>query len=40
LGRFNWGTEFLRLNEEMLLAYSEAKDSSEVIVLQRRFMEK
>ncbi len=37
---FNWGTEFLRLNEEMLLAYSKAKDSSEVIVLQRRFMEK
>jgi pre-rRNA-processing protein TSR3 len=40
LGRFKWGDEFLRLNGEMLLAYSEAKDSSEVIVLQKRFMEK
>jgi pre-rRNA-processing protein TSR3 len=40
LGRFKWGPEFLRLNEEMLLVYSEAKDSGEVIVLQRRFMEK
>jgi pre-rRNA-processing protein TSR3 len=40
LGRFKWGNEFLRLNHEMLLAYSEAKDSREVIVLQKRFMEK
>ncbi len=31
LGIFKWGDEFLRLNEEMLLAYSKAKDSSEVI---------
>ena len=40
LERFNWGAEFMRLNEEMLLAYSKAQDSREVIVLQKRFMEK
>ena len=39
LEKFNWGAEFLRLNEEMLLAYSKAKDSTEVVALQTEFME-
>ncbi|RZN39767.1 MAG: DUF367 family protein [Methanophagales archaeon ANME-1-THS] len=39
LGKFRWGDEFLRVNEQMLHAYSEAKDSREVIELQREFME-
>ncbi len=38
MSRFKWGAEFLRLNEEMLLAYSRAKDSREVVELQSRFM--
>lgn len=40
LCKFKWGDEFLKLNEEMLLAYSEAKDSSEVVKMQKRFMTK
>jgi len=39
LEKFNWGAEFLRLNEEMLLAYSTAKDSTEVVAMQKGFME-
>ncbi len=38
LSRFKWGGEFMRLNEEMLLAYSMAGSSKEVIELQERFM--
>ena len=38
LSKFKWGNEFLRLNEEMLLAYSEAKDSKEVVEMQEDFM--
>ena len=40
LSKFKWGNEFLRLNEERLLAYSEAKDSKEVVEMQKRFMDK
>lgn len=39
LEKFTWGEEFLRLNEERLLAYAGAKDSREVIEMQKRFME-
>jgi len=39
LEKFNWGDEFMRLNEDMLLAYSKAKDSTEVVEMQRIFME-
>lgn len=39
LGKFKWGDTFLRLNEEMLLAYSGARDSTEVVELQKEFME-
>ena len=40
LSKFKWGNEFLKLNEERLLAYSKAKDSSEVVEMQKRFMDK
>ena len=39
LDTFNWGAEFLRLNEAMLLAYSTAKNSTEVVAMQKGFME-
>ncbi len=35
---FKWGMEFLRLNVDRLLAYSEAKDSKEVVEMQNGFM--
>ncbi len=38
LSKFKWGDEFLRLNEDRLLTYSEAEDSSEVVEMQRFFM--
>ena len=38
LSKFKWGEEFLRLNEGMLLAYSSAGDSKEVVELQKGFM--
>lgn len=40
LDKFNWGDEFMRLNADMLLAYSTAKDSTEVVEMQKRFMER
>jgi pre-rRNA-processing protein TSR3 len=39
LDKFNWGDAFLRLNEEMLLAYSTATESTEVVALQKGFMD-
>jgi len=39
LAKFNWGDEFMRLNAGMLPAYSKAKDSTEVVEMQKRFME-
>jgi pre-rRNA-processing protein TSR3 len=39
LGIFKWGPEFIRLNFERLEAYAKAKDSSEVLELQRGFMQ-
>ena len=39
LGVFKWGPEFVRLNLERLEAYAQAKDSSEVLGLQRKFMQ-
>lgn len=39
LGIFKWGPEFIRLNCERLEAYAKAKDSSEVLGLQRDFMQ-
>jgi pre-rRNA-processing protein TSR3 len=39
LSKFKWGPEFLRLNQRLLDAYAKAKDSSEIVGLQREFME-
>lgn len=39
LAKFKWGMEFLRLNEDLLLAYAAAQDSSDVVELQAQFME-
>jgi len=33
-----WGEEFYKINREYLEAYSNAKDSSEIIILQREIM--
>jgi pre-rRNA-processing protein TSR3 len=38
LSIFKWGPEFIRLNSERLDAYAKAKDSGEVLELQRGFM--
>lgn len=38
LSKFKWGPEFIRLNRRMLDAYAKAKDSAEVVELQKRFM--
>lgn len=38
LGIFKWGPTFLELNHEPLEAYANAKDSTEVVSLQRQFM--
>ena len=39
LGRFNWAPEFMRLNGELLDAYSAAKDSAEVVCIQNEYIE-
>lgn len=38
LSIFKWGPQFLRLNQEFLDSYAKAKDSSEVVELQKKFM--
>jgi len=38
LNIFKWGPAFLDLNREPLEAYAHAKDSTEVVALQRQFM--
>jgi len=38
LSVFKWGPQFVQLNREPLEAYARAKDSGEVVELQRRFM--
>lgn len=38
LSIFKWGPEFIRLNFERLEAYSKAKDSVEILEMQRGFM--
>ncbi|MDR2865865.1 MAG: DUF367 family protein [Methanomassiliicoccaceae archaeon] len=37
--RFNWGPEFLRINGEMLSEYSNAKDSADVVRIQKEYTE-
>ena len=38
LGKFKWGHAFFQLNSEMLSAYEKAKDSTEVVEMQMRFL--
>jgi pre-rRNA-processing protein TSR3 len=38
LSKFKWGPEFIRLNQKLLDAYAEAKNSTEVVELQKKFM--
>lgn len=39
LGIFKWGHTFLDLNHERLELYSQAKDSGEIVEIQKRIME-
>lgn len=39
LSIFKWGTNFLTLNQELLEAYAEARNSQEVVGIQKEFME-
>jgi len=38
MSRFKWGPHFLELNHELLEAYSNAKDSMEVVKIQNDFI--
>jgi pre-rRNA-processing protein TSR3 len=38
LSKFKWGLGFIRLNQERLDAYAKARNSSEIVELQRKFM--
>lgn len=38
LSIFKWGPEFIRLNQKSLDAYAQARDSGEVVELQKQFM--
>ena len=38
LSKFSWGPEFVRLNETLLEAYAKASNSSDVVKLQKSFM--
>lgn len=38
LCKFKWGLEFIRLNRKFLDAYAPARDSTEVVEMQRKFM--
>ena len=38
LSIFKWGPQFINLNQELLDSYAKAKDSSEVVELQAKFM--
>ncbi len=38
MGRFNWAPEFVRLNGELLEAYSRASDSAEVVSIQNEYI--
>ena len=40
LSKFKWGPEFTRLNQERLDAYAQARNSTEVVTLQKKFMPK
>ncbi|WP_435062067.1 DUF367 family protein [Halobaculum sp. EA56] len=40
LAKFTWGETFLELNEEPLRRYSECADSSEVVAIQREYLDR
>ncbi|ELZ96539.1 hypothetical protein C440_05308 [Haloferax mucosum ATCC BAA-1512] len=40
LSKFNWGHTFLELNEEPLRRYSKCEDSTEVVEIQRAYLER
>ncbi len=40
MSHFRWGQEFLRINEEVLEAYSTCKSGEEVVEAQNNFLEK
>jgi len=39
MSQFKWGPHFLKLNEELLEAYSKAKNSLEVVEIQNEFID-
>ncbi len=39
LSIFTWGHSFYELNEKLLDNYSEAKDSSEIVEMQTKFLQ-
>lgn len=38
--RFNWAPEFIRLNGELLNTYAKAKDSTEIICMQNKYLDR
>jgi pre-rRNA-processing protein TSR3 len=38
LSKFKWGPQFIILNNDLLIDYSRAKDSTDIIAIQREFM--
>ena len=40
LAKFTWGETFLELNEEPLRRYAECADSSEVVAIQREYLDR
>ncbi len=39
LSKFKWGPEFIKLNKPFLEVYMKARDSTEVVELQKKFLE-
>jgi pre-rRNA-processing protein TSR3 len=39
LSKFKWGPQFIILNHELLDGYAQAKDSAEVVNVQKEFIE-
>jgi pre-rRNA-processing protein TSR3 len=40
LSKFKWGLQFITLNEELLKGYAQAKDSTEVVKVQKEYVSK
>ncbi len=39
MGRFNWAPEFIRLNGNLLEDYSKAKDSTDIVRIQKEYID-